>query len=146
MGNINPAFFGILSIVAVSVVTFYFISHVGGWASLADTYRITEPFSGRKWKFQCGQLRYWTQYNNCLIVGADPRGLYLSILWPLRIAHPPLFIPWRDISRSSGKFLWAKYVELRLGREGAIPFRISYPLAQKLEDAAGTGWPPGAAA
>jgi hypothetical protein len=141
MGNINPVLFGILAIIGVSAMTFYYISHVGGWASLAERYRMTEPFSGRQWKFQCGQMRYWTQYNNCLIVGADPRGLYLSILWPLRLAHPPLFVPWREISRTSKKFLWVQYVELRLGSESTIPFRISYTLAQKLKEAAGASWP-----
>ena len=141
MTSINPVIFGILAFISVSVMIFFYISHLGGWATLADRYRLTEPFSGRQWKFQSGQMRYWTQYNNCLIVGADSRGLYLNIIWPLRLAHPPLFIPWREISRSSKKFLWVNYVELRLGREAALPFRIGYQLAQRLKEAAGASWP-----
>ncbi len=81
-------------------------------------------------------MRWLIGYNHCLTIGADPRGLYLSIFFPFRIAHPPLFIPWQDISLVSKTFLWVKYVELRLGRENAIPLRISDRLAQKLKSAA----------
>lgn len=141
MGNTSLYWFAILSFVLASAFTFTFISRVGGWASLAGAYRISEPFSGSQWKFESGQMRYLTRYNHCLTVGADPRGLYLSILWPLRISHPPLFIPWRDISLASKTFLRIKYVELRLGRETPIPFRISDRLAQKLKSAAAASWP-----
>jgi hypothetical protein len=141
MGNTNLLLFAILSFICVSAITFTYISRVGGWASLAEPYRISEPFSGSQWKFESGQMRYLTRYNHCLTIGANPRGLYLSIPWPLRISHPPLFIPWRDISFFSKSFLGLKYIELRLGREVTIPFRISYRLAQKLKTAAGSSWP-----
>ena len=141
MGVTNIIILSILITVFVSGITFTLISHLGGWALLAEPYRITEPFSGSKWKFESAQMRYLTRYNHCLTVGADPRGLYLSILWPLRISHPPLFIPWRDISFSRKSFLRFKYVEFHLGREVTIPFRISDRLAEKLRSAAGASWP-----
>jgi len=82
-----------------------------------------------------------TGYNNCLTIGANASGLYLSIIFPLRFAHPPLFIPWREISISRKKILWINIVELRLGREADVPLRIRNPLTEKLKAAAGTSWP-----
>jgi hypothetical protein len=141
MGPTNIVILAILSMVGSWAIIFTLISRVGGWATLAEQYRCEETFTGPRWSFQRGQMRWMVGYNNCLNVGADPRGLYLSILFPFRLGHPPLFIPWRDISYSSKKVLWVKFVELRLGREVTIPFRISNQLAEKLKTAAGTSWP-----
>lgn len=136
MGNINPFLLGIVFAVVAWATMITLISHVGGWAMLAGQYRISETFTGNCWYFERAQMRWLIGYNHCLTIGADPRGLYLSIFFPFRIAHPPLFIPWQDISLVSKTFLWVKYVELRLGRENAIPLRISDRLAQKLKSAA----------
>lgn len=141
MGATNSVILGILCFVAAWAIMFTLISRVGGWASLAEQYRFEETFTGSRWSFQRGQMRWMVGYNNCLTVGADQRGLYLSILFPFRIGHPPLFIPWRDISLASKKMFGVKYAELHLGREFTIPFRISYQLAQRLKTAAGTNWP-----
>jgi len=141
MSVTNIIILSILITVCVSGITFKLISHLGGWALLAEPYRITEPFSGSKWKFESAQMRYLTRYNHCLTVGADPRGLYLSMYFLFQISHPPLFIPWRDISFSRKSFLRFKYVEFHLGREVTIPFRISDRLAEKLKSAAGASWP-----
>lgn len=146
IGITNTVILAILCFVGAWAVLFTLISRAGGWALLAEQYRCQETFTGSRWCFQQAQMRWMVGYNNCLTVGADPRGLFVSILFPFRIAHPPLFIPWRDISAASGQFLWVKYIELRLGREVTIPFRISYRLAQKLKTAAGTSWPAEAAA
>lgn len=141
MVNTHLFVFAILTFIVASWISITYISHVSGWASLVEPYRSTDPFSGSQWKFESAQMRYLTRYNHCLIVGADPRGLYLSVMWPLRIAHPPLFIPWREISRSAKKILWIEYIELRLGLESPVPFRIRSGLAQKLKTASGTSWP-----
>ena len=146
IGATNSIILGILFFGAAWAIMFTLISRAGGWALLAEQYRSQETFTGSTWSFQKGQMRWMVGYNNCLTVGADPRGLYISILFPFRLGHPPLFIPWRDISRASKKVLWINFIELRLGREVPIPFRISYALAQKLKAAAGTNWPVEAAA
>lgn len=143
MGNIHPALIAIGALIFMCVIIFTGISHASGWAALAGQYRSQETFTGTCWSFQSGQMRWWTGYNNCLKVGGDPRGLYLTIAFPFLflIGHPPLFIPWRDITFVSKRFLWVKYVELRLGRETAIPLRINDRLAQRLKSAAGSSWP-----
>ncbi len=123
------------------VIIFTGASHLGGWASLARNYSYPDKFSGDRWRFQSAQMRWFMGYNNCLTIGANAEGLYLSILFPFRFAHPPLFIPWREISVIPRKILWIRFVELRLGRELAMPLRIRERLAQKLKNAAGASWP-----
>jgi hypothetical protein len=137
------AFSVIIPIAAIAgiMVVFVIISNLGGWASLAEQYRSREPFAVSRWSFQSGQFRWLAGYNNCLTVGANPHGLYLSIFPLFRIAHPPLFIPWREISVSRQKVLWVKQVRLLLGQELKIPLTIRESLAQKLQAAAGSSWP-----
>jgi hypothetical protein len=59
----------------------------------------------------------------------------------MRVAHPPLFIPWREISVSRKKVWWINQVRFCLGRELKIPLTIRDSLAQKLQSAAGSSWP-----
>ena len=105
------------------------ISHIGGWALLAKTYQAPTDFSGERWRFESAGMRYWISYNSCLTVGASYEGLYVSILFLFRIGHPPLLIPWREITVSRKRHLGREIVELRLGREPSIPFRIFPHLA-----------------
>jgi hypothetical protein len=141
MGNINPVVLGITFFVIAWTLMFQLTSRIGGWATLAAQYKASETFTGDRWNFESAQMRRLIGYNHCLTIGAEPRGLYVSMYFLFRIAHPSLFIPWRDISFVSKKFLWVKGVELRLGRENVIPFRISNRLAEKLKSAAGASWP-----
>jgi hypothetical protein len=132
--------FGIVA-VGMWVLVAGAISHVGGWSSLADQYRCLGPFPGSSWNFQSGQFGGIASYYKCLTVGADPRGLFVRIHFPFRVAHPPLFIPWHEISVSRKKVLWVKQVRFRLGHELQIPLTIRASLAQKLQSAAGSAWP-----
>ncbi len=136
-----PLFFALAGIVGLWVVVLIVISHLGGWASLAEQYRGLEPFAGSSWSFQSGQFRWLANYNNCLTIGADPRGLFLSVFPLFRVAHPPLFVPWREISVSRKRIFWVNQVKFLLGNELKIPLTIRESLAQKLQTAAGSSWP-----
>jgi hypothetical protein len=131
----------IAGLVGIGAVVLFIISHIGGWASLAEPYRCPEPFTGQHWNFQRGQFRWLAGYNNCLTVGADPHGLFISVFPLFRVAHPPLFIPWREISVTRKRVFWIRQVQLILGNELKIPFTIRESLAQKLQAAAGSSWP-----
>ena len=131
----------IAGIVGIGVVVLVIISHVGGWASLAEQYRCPEPFTGANWNFQRGQFRWLAGYNNCLRVGADSHGLFISVFPLFRIAHPPLYVPWREISVTRKRVFWIRQVQLLLGHELKIPFTIRESLAKKLQTAAGSSWP-----
>jgi len=133
--------FLVLLVAVIAVVVGLSISHISGWASLAQRYRCGEGFSGGRLRFRSAAMRYSSHYGNCLTMGANPQGLFLSMSLHFLVGHPPLFIPWSEITVRRGRFLWSEYVELHLGRGVAIPFHISGGLASKLAAWAGEAWP-----
>jgi hypothetical protein len=117
------------------------VSFLGGWADLARVYRSPSPFEGQRWKFQSAYLRFWANYSNCLTVGVNPQGLYLAVWFPFRIGHPPLLIPWQDLSvRERKVFLW-KGSELRFRQAPSVQLRLGKPLSQRVAASAGPLWP-----
>ena len=76
-------------------------------------------------------------YNNILTVGADPDGMYVSVFVLFRFGHPPLFIPWEDVSAEAKRVWLFNVVILKFARCPSIPFWISRKLADKLEMASG---------
>jgi hypothetical protein len=63
--------------------------------------------------------------------------LYLSVLFPFRLGHPPLCIPWKEIKLSRTKRFFRTHVivtevVLTLGNQEKIPMRISERMAKKL--------------
>jgi hypothetical protein len=130
----------LIAILAWSLVGF-FSRRITGWASLAQRYRYDDRFSGERVRFRSAAMRYASHYRNCLTMGVNPQGFFLSLSIPFLPGHPPLFIPWNEITVRRTRLLWAKCAELRLGREPAIPFRISERLAKKLAGLAGEAWP-----
>lgn len=137
----HPFLFGVVIIVGLWVASSVLLSHLGGWAALARQYGCAREFVGPRWKLQSGQMRYLVGYNNCLTLGANREGLYISLAVPFFLGHQPLFIPWRDISVTRKKVLWLKQVRLGLGRETPVPFQISERLADRLKASAGQSWP-----
>jgi len=86
-------------------------------------------------------MRGLGRYRNCLVVGASPTGLYLAVFFPFRVAHPPLFIPWNEVTLSRSRIFLMNMVRFQLGRERPIPLSIRESLASKLKAAAGNAWP-----
>lgn len=102
-----PFVFGIFFVI-IWLGVVLLLSLLSGWSRLAKIYRSRDSFAGEQWHFVSGQLRNFVNYRNCLTVGANADGLYLSILFPFRAGHPPLFIPWSDITVSEEKLFFAK--------------------------------------
>lgn len=86
------------------------LSHLGGWARLARTYRAEETQEGERFRFVSGSMgnRFLpVNYGNCLFVTVNARGVRISILLPFRFQSPPLYLPWSDIeSVSERRFLF----------------------------------------
>jgi hypothetical protein len=117
------------------------ISFVGGWHSLAKLYRSQAPFNGTKRTMQSGQMRYLTNYNRVLTLGANQQGLFLSSVFLFRFMHPPLLIPWAEIKVRRSKGWFFEYVIFTLGRDLAIPLRIRAKAANGLRNDALSSWP-----
>jgi hypothetical protein len=123
--------------IALTYLIAPYIAAFTGWRRLAEFYHANVPFSGRKFYAQSARLRARGSYNNVLTVGANPEGMYVSVFVLFRSGHPPLFIPWEDVSAEAKRVRWVNVVILNFARCPDIPFWISRKLANQLEQASG---------
>jgi hypothetical protein len=132
----------VLFFVTVWCAALIAVSRVSGWALLATRFRTDSPFPGQTWTWQSARLRWGCNYNNCITLGSDPSGLYLSMMFLFSMGSPPLLIPWSEVTIwRRRQILFFRFVELRLGREQQVPLVIREKLADSLRSAAGTSWP-----
>jgi hypothetical protein len=97
--------------VAVWFGSMHLIAAVGGWRDLARVYRAEMPMEfARRWRFRGCTMRFGTHYNGCLTIGASAMGLHLSLWSVFRPGHPPLFIPWSDITTSVQRNLFLESI------------------------------------
>jgi hypothetical protein len=78
----------------------FLIAYLSGWRKLARHYRTfsSPPYNTAHWKSARIGLG---NYNKILSVGTDERGLYLTVFWLFKVGHPPLLIPWSEITMIS---------------------------------------------
>jgi hypothetical protein len=119
--------------IALSILT----AKLSGWASLASHYRTDAPLDGSRFHFQSVGMRFGMNYGGCLTVGVNRKGLYLAVWFLFRIGHPPLIIPWCDITMTERKRFFIQQVVFRFDRCPSIPFIIYKRLADKIATAKG---------
>lgn len=124
--------FTLVSILALWCASCFAASVLGGWHSLARRYRQLRPFSGQRWRFCSGSMGL-ANYSLCLTLGANPEGLSLAVLLPLRLGHPPLFIPWSEVeSVEPHRFLFFSMVSFRFKQAPRVSLAVSRGLALAL--------------
>jgi len=130
--NLGIALLCIIFICAIS----FLISLQSGWHSLGRRFkRQADPYGDTKTAgpfFYTVYMRWWSKYSSVIRLTAAGDALYISILLPLRIGHPPLRIPWDEIRFARTKFFFRTYLMLTLGNEEKIPMRISLRMARNL--------------
>jgi len=116
---------------------------VSGWSSLAKSYpgkELQNSFLG----FQSIEMANIAPifYRSCVFIGGDQKGIYLTAFFLFRTNHPPIFIPWRDISivHRSAIFLFPD-TELKFRREPTVSLRIYRAQEELLKEKAGNNWP-----
>jgi hypothetical protein len=121
----------------------YWISLVGGWRQLARRYRTSSPISGTTWRFRSAAMHNWSEssYNSCLKLTANEEGLGLSVFFPFRFGHPPLFIPWSDMLVSQvRRVIFFNRVRFTFPDQPAIWIDITPRLAAKIQKAIACDW------
>jgi hypothetical protein len=138
----RPYYFAIFFFALWALVSFI-ISMASGWNVLSRRFYCAKgTFRGETRTFQSARMGFLTNYGSCLSIGADQSGLYMSIFPIFRLGHPPLLIPWGEITVLPGETgLIFKQRTFSLGRQEAISLRISASLVETLQQAAGKGWP-----
>jgi hypothetical protein len=113
----------------------------GNWSALAQSYRLTGPFAGVRWKAQDIAYVGGEGYENGLIVGTDSRGLYLASAWVFRAGHPPLLIPWSNISATVQEGFLSTSIVFHFRAVPSVPLRMSESLGRRIAAAADRSWP-----
>ena len=105
---------------AVWFLSMHLIAAVGGWRELARVYRADGPITvAAQWRNRYGRLRYGTGYNGCLNIAANEIGLQLTLWRIFRPAHPPLFIPWSEISTEPVRGVFSESTRFSFRRASA---------------------------
>ncbi len=132
VSDLGIALFCIIFICGVG----FLISLQSGWFSLSRRFKQqSDPYGDTKTAgpfFYTVYMRWWSKYSSMIRLTAAADALYISILFPLRIGHPPLRLPWDEIRFGRTKFFFRTYLMLTLGNEEKIPMRISLRMARNL--------------
>jgi len=114
----------------------FLISFMTGWFSLRRRFkRQSEPYGETRTAgpfFYTVYMRWWGRYSSVIRLTAATDALYASVLFPFRLAHPPLRIPWDEIRLSRTKRFFRTLIVLTLGNEERIPLRIPLRMARNL--------------
>ncbi|MGD0346628.1 MAG: hypothetical protein ABSA85_07730 [Terracidiphilus sp.] len=132
VSDLGIALFCIIGVCGVG----FLISLQSGWFYLGRRFkRQSDPYGETKSAgpfLYTVYMRWWSKYSSVIRLTAASDALYVSILFPLRIGHPPLRIPWDEIGFGRTKFFFRTYIVLTLGSEEKIPMRISLRMARNL--------------
>lgn len=118
------------------------LSMWGGWSQLTNWYSGTPSKVEAKWRFESASMRHMAAYPGCLKFSVGREGLGVSILFLFRVGHPPLLIPWTDITAHAPESQIIKKVRLEFAKEPNVPLTISLKLARRIRDASSTYWTP----
>ncbi|QNI36694.1 hypothetical protein [Edaphobacter albus] len=141
MAHTSPFYVPLLALfcfVAFWCVANFGVSRISGWHTLAKRFTATsEPYgefrSVGPWFLTVYFRGSWLKYGSIVRLRAAHDALYLSILLPFRIGHPPLCIPWNEISFSETTQFFMRFVVLTLGEQERVSMRISVKAAEKLD-------------
>lgn len=123
--------------VAMWLLSTFLISELGGWGRLAVSYASKSSFSGKRFYFRSAQFGGYVGYGSCLTLGSGPNGFYLAVIPLFRLGHPPLLIPWSDITACEVRRWLVAGIELQFAKTPWVSVRLSRRLAQSLFDASG---------
>jgi len=131
----NPIYFPIVFI-AMWVGLMWAFSLIGGWGSLAKHYKTDESFSGVKTHMQTVRVGP-INYGSCITIGLNSSQIYMAILFPFRIAHKPLLIPFCEIEAKEQQGFMSNYVSLKIQ---SARIRISKRHADKMVSISNETW------
>lgn len=92
------------------------IAVLSGWRKLAGKFPSPQNFTdGQLFTWQSGTVGV-ANYNNVLIVRVSSHGLYLDCIFPFRLMHPPILIPWAQVKAvRQTRFLGSSTIFLTIG-------------------------------
>ncbi len=122
----------LVGFVALWLLIFRVAAWWGGWNLLAQSYPAGLPLTGERLRMRSAQLRAGCNYNNCITFVSSAAGLQLSMPLPFRFAHPPVFLPWSELSARREQRWLVELVVLRARRVPDVPIKLRARLAERL--------------
>ena len=93
----------------------WLLSRISGWSLLARRYRAPSDVVGESAYLRSGRIGS-INYHSCLSFRVNDDGLRIGVAFPLRLAHPPLFIPWDQMHHvAEDPKLYSRKVKLSIG-------------------------------
>lgn len=136
LGGFAALLIAILLVVPFWCAICFLVSLITGWFSLGRRFkREAGPYGETKTAgplLYTVYMRFWSHYSSVVRLTSGSDALYASVIFPFRIGHPPLRIPWNEIQTGTKRYFFRNYIVLMLGNEEKIPMRISERMARKL--------------
>ena len=127
MESFNPVYPSFLFLITFPVMwcgIVWLMAHLGGWARLGQHYGTHQTPRGESFRYQSGMIG-WISYRGILQVHDANDGVFLSMPWPFRVGHPPLFIPWTAMHDASElQLLWMRFVRFAVGSPAMVRMRL----------------------
>jgi len=79
-------------------------------------------------------MRFMTGYGNCLNISITDREVLLSVLFLIRVGHPPLLIPLDDIRIEKYRSWFMQGVKLSFSKAPNIPLHLIEKLAKEINE------------
>jgi hypothetical protein len=140
-GVLSIAGFVVIAIFLIGVMrpfTLKILADLSGWSQLAECYS-TPEWPGGMFRFQGARIGQ-VNMNGTLDLFADSQCLSLYPVPFFRVRHPPLRIPWSDVSAVRRKRFFKSWVALSFSRAPGVVVMISESLARRLARASGGTW------
>lgn len=131
---------GVALFITIWVAVSLILSFVGGWRALSREYRAPHTVPERGWVERRALFSGRARYKNILRLTASDTGIYLSVAFPFRIGHPPLFFPWEDLFAMTGASAPTGYTEVRFGRVASPRMLVSDAALMRLDECAPRPW------
>ncbi|EIJ41696.1 hypothetical protein BegalDRAFT_0785 [Beggiatoa alba B18LD] len=114
------------------------VAYISGWSALARYYAAPMPLPmiSQRWIYQSMALRwFFWGYNNCLTIGVADDGFLIKVVFPLKIGHKPLLIPWSAIQKIEVIKVFSTFpiMKLTLHQLPSIPLFLSKTLLENLQ-------------
>ncbi len=120
----------------------WLLSRLSGWSRLAQDYRSRGDLTGgESARMRTGRFGGVT-YHSCLRFRVNDQGLWIAVAIPLRLGHPPLFIPWDHIHHvSEDPIMYSHKIKLSIGNptlvRATLPGWVRYRMPMEMRPPSG---------
>ena len=125
---------GVVSFLAigVSILLVLNLAKLSGWKRVAAKYATSTFPTHCLESWVTGRMGAFLYRN--LVLAADQRGLYARTVRGASVFHPPLFVPWEDISIGEGRNLWFPMVRFTFSKPAPGSIMLGPGFARQLLD------------